>query len=118
MNPLIIVYSLAAFLSICLFVLVSLFVVIIFLVAKKNPTESYEYLRNIVYATFGGIIAIILLELKGEDISNPYFWTFKIPITLLVIFIFILLGFLYLYLLKKMFFWINFRLHKNGKQKI
>jgi len=110
------IYALVAILSICIFALILLLSILVFLLSKKHPEESYDYLKNIVYATFGGIIAIILLELKGESIFNIYFWTIKVPLTLLLVLVFIICGFLYLYALKRIFFWINPKLKKNEKQ--
>ena len=108
------VYTLATVISLCILILVFLFGFLVLLISKKNPNESYEYLKNLVYAVYGGIIAIILLELKGESIANPYFWTIKMPLALLTVLIFILFGFLYLYLLKRIFNWVKLNKGRNN----
>ena len=87
-------------------VLLSLFFIVVLLGAlflkifKKDPKDSYEYLKNITYGAFGGLIAAIFLETRGETSTSIFFWIPKILSTLVLILIFILLGFAYLFLLK------------------
>lgn len=87
-------------------VLLSLFLIVVLLGAlvlkifKKDPRDSYEYLKNITYGAFGGLIAAIFLETHGETSTSIFFWIPKILSTLVLILIFILLGFAYLFFTK------------------
>jgi hypothetical protein len=112
---LILVYLLAAIISICLFSIVLLLGVLLLWAFRKNPDEIYEYLRNLIWGIFGGIIAFVLLELKGESLLNPYFYVFEIPMALGVCLIFALCGILYLFILKRVYLGIKF---KNKKAVI
>src|SRR3989344_8783797 len=94
------IYSLIGIVIISLFFLVVLFGAIVLKIFKKDPEESYTYLKNIIYGAFGGLIAAIFLESKGDYSTSIFYWIPKILSTLLIIFIFVILGFVYLYLLK------------------
>jgi|SRR3989344_771772 len=94
------IYSLIGIVIISLFFLVVLFGAIVLKIFKKDPEESYTYLKNIIYGAFGGLIAAIFLESKGDYSTSIFYWIPKILSTLLIILIFVILGFVYLYLLK------------------
>ena len=94
------IYLLIGIVIISLFFLVVLFGAIVLKIFKKDPQESYKYLKNIVYGAFGGLIAAIFLESKGDNSTSIFYWMSKILTTLLIILIFVILGFVYLYLLK------------------
>lgn len=97
------VYLLVAILSVCFFILVVLIGWLILFFSKRDIENRYDFLKNMVYGAFGGIIAFILIDLKGTDWLNVSFWLIRVPLTLLAIGIFILSGFLYLYILNKIF---------------
>ncbi len=101
------VYALAGLLSLCFFAIVLILLWSVFLISKKVPDWSKDYLKNIIYAIFGGIIAVILLEMRGLDWKQWAFWAINLPLNLVAILIFILCGFLYLYLLNVMFKYIE-----------
>ncbi len=94
------VYLLIGIVLLSLFFLVVLLGALVLKIFKKNPEDSYSYLRNITYGAFGGLIATIFLEIKGETNTSISFWISKILSTLVLVLIFILLGFAYLFLLK------------------
>jgi len=76
---------------------------VIFYFSKRDIESRYDFLKNVIYGVYGGLIATVLWELKGTKV-DIYFLILKIPMTLSIIGIFILLGFLYIYLLNKLFF--------------
>lgn len=110
---LLLVYALAGIISICLFALVLLIGFLVLWAWRKGPDEVYGYLKNLVWGIFGGIIAVIIIETRGESIINPYFYIFKIPMILIVCLIFILFGILYLFILKRIYLWIKFKNEKD-----
>lgn len=106
------IYVLAAILSLCLFAIAILFGLLIYIISYKIPEKSEEYLKNIVYGSFAGIVVFILTELKGQSALNWGFWAYTLPINLGGICLFILCGYAYLHFVDKMF-----RLIERKKQK-
>jgi hypothetical protein len=100
---LILVWGLIALVGICLFIITGIFGLLVILVANIDRIKGKEYLKNITYGIFGGIIATILLELRGEGYKQIMFYIISLPMNLLVIFIFVLCGFWYLFLIDKLF---------------
>jgi len=96
----ILVYLLIGIVLISLFFIVVLLGVLVLKIFKKTPEDSYDYLKNITYGAFGGLIAAIFLETRGETSTSIFYWIPKILSTLVLILIFVLLGFAYLFLLK------------------
>ncbi len=96
----ILVYFLIGVILLSLFFIVVLLSALVLKIFKRNPKDSYDYLKNITYGAFGGLIATIFLETKGETNTSIFFWIPKILSTLVLVLIFILLGFAYLFLLK------------------
>lgn len=96
----ILIYLLIGVVLLSLFFLVVLLGALVLKIFKKDPEESYTYLKNITYGAFGGLIAAIFLETRGETSTSIFFWIPKILSTLVLILIFIILGFTYLFLLK------------------
>jgi len=94
------IYLLIGVVLLSLFFIVVLLGALVLKIFKKDPKDSYEYLKNITYGAFGGLIAAIFLETRGETSTSIFFWIPKILSTLVLILIFILLGFAYLFLLK------------------
>jgi len=68
-----------------------------------NSERNHRYLTNIIISMFGGIIAVMLVELKSQDVGSSSFYLITLPFTLLLILIFVLLGIWYLYTMDKMF---------------
>lgn len=97
------VYGVAFIIGLCLFIITGLFGLFILKISKINTKKGREYLKNMIYAITGGIIAVILLELRGDGWKNPFFYLFTMPMHLSLIFLFILFGFWYLYLIDKLF---------------
>ena len=96
----ILVYLLIGIVLISLFFIVVLLGALVLKIFKKDPKESYDYLKNITYGAFGGLIAAIFLETRRETSTSIFYWIPKILSTLVLILIFVLLGFAYLFLLK------------------
>lgn len=96
----ILIYLLIGVVLLSLFFLVVLLGALVLKIFKKDPEDSYTYLKNITYGAFGGLIAAIFLETRGETSTSLFFWIPKILSTLALILIFIILGFIYLFLLK------------------
>jgi len=96
----ILVYFLIGIVLISLFFVVVLLGALVLKIFKKDPEDSYDYLKNITYGAFGGLIAAIFLEARGETSTSIFYWIPKILSTLVLILIFVLLGFSYLFLLK------------------
>ena len=113
---LLIVYALLAVISLCLFLLVALFGSLIIFLSSRNIERSKHYLKNIIYSIFGGVIAIILLELKGTLIDLNFF-TIHLPLNLLTIFIFVIMGLVYIALLDKFFIFLEKLKKKTNKGK-
>ena len=97
------VYILVGIISLCFFILVIIIGGLILYFSKRDIESRYEFLKNMVYGAFGGIIASIFIDLRGTDWLNIYFWIIKVPLTLLAVGIFILLGFLYQFILDRIF---------------
>ncbi len=89
--------------SICLLVIILLLGIIIHQVTKRDKEISYEFFKNLVYAIFAGIVIVIILELRGEDIFHSVFWMIKVPISIGLITLFSLFGLIYLHFLKIIF---------------
>lgn len=97
------VYALAILIGICLFTLVGIVGLVIIQISHANKEKSKRYLENINYGIVGGIIAVILLEMRGNSWMHLNFYIIELPLALLTIFIFILVGFGYLYAIDKLF---------------
>lgn len=102
-TSLLIVYGLIFIISLCLLVIVFLLGLVIIYISSKKVERSYQYLKNLTYAIFGGIIAVVLLEVRGENFTDWSFYAIKMPIAIITILLFLLCGFLYLHLLDKVF---------------
>ena len=103
MDPLILVYLWVLLISVCLLTIILLLGIIIRWMTKRDENISYEFFKNLIYAIFTGIAVIIILELRGESISNPIFWMIKVPISIGLVTLFSLFGLIYLHLLKIVF---------------
>jgi len=103
----ILVYFLIGVVLSSLFFIVVLLGMLVLTIFKKDPEDSYNYLKNITYGAFGGLIAAIFLETRGETSTSIFHWIPKILSTLVLILVFVLLGFAYLFLLKFIYRKIN-----------
>ncbi|MBS3087185.1 hypothetical protein J4226_01180 [Candidatus Pacearchaeota archaeon] len=113
------VYFLIAVVILSLFFLVILFSSLVLHIFKRDPEDTYIYLKNIVYGAAGGLIATIFLDVKNEATFPTFiFWSTKILSTFVLVLIFILLGFAYLYILKKVYRWIKINSIKTIKPKM
>lgn len=64
--------KLSAIILIALVVALLLMILIIYLIRKDK--SRYNFLKNLVYGLFGGIIATIILQIKGNLLTNPGFF--------------------------------------------
>lgn len=108
------VYGLIIVISLALFGMVFVLSTLIASMSSMNSERSHRYLTNIIISIFGGIIAVILIELKGHDFLSSSFYLIILPFTLLLILIFVLFGIWYLYVMDKMFNYVKDK--KNSKK--
>ena len=97
------VYGMIVIISIALFGMIFALGSLVATISGINSERSHRYLTNIIISIFGGIIAVILIELKGQNITDLTFYLIVLPFTLLLILIFVLFGIWYLYMMDKMF---------------
>jgi hypothetical protein len=98
------VYAWIFLIGIFLYVLVGIFGILIVIFSNIDREKGKEYLKNITYGIFGGIIATILLELRGDGYKRLFFYIINMPLSLLTIFTFVLIGIVYLHLIDKLFY--------------
>jgi uncharacterized protein YacL len=97
------VYVISILIGVCLFALAGIFGLAIIQLSNANKKRGKKYLENITYGIVGGIIAVILLEMRGNEWMNFNFYIIKLPLALSTIFLFVLIGFGYLYGIDKLF---------------
>ncbi|MDO8564193.1 MAG: hypothetical protein Q7R87_04240 [Nanoarchaeota archaeon] len=106
-KALLIVYGWIALFGLLVYLLVFILGCIIFFIFRKNPDKIYEYFKNLVYGAAGGLIILILTDLRAFDWKSYTFWSVNMPLALVLLAIFILLGCFYLYILEKFYKWIK-----------
>ena len=109
------VYGIIIIISLALFGMIFVLGNLVATISGINSERSHRYLTNIIISIFGGIIAVILIELKGQDITDLTFYLVVLPFTLLLVLIFVLFGIWYLYIMDKMFNRIKDK--ENSKKK-
>lgn len=90
-----------------LFCLVSTLGLIILFLCRLDTKKAKRYLENITFGIFGGLIAVILSETRGNQWTQLNFYVIELPLTIIVIFVFVICGFLYLYSIDKLFWWLD-----------
>lgn len=92
MNPPSLFHLLIFVLSICILGFITFMIFLIGKLMKKNKESSLKFFELLIPGIFGGIIVIILLELRGKGITNIIFWTINLPLTILLVAIFVFFG--------------------------
>lgn len=72
---------------------------------KSDPNIAYDFFKNLIYAVFTGVIAAIIINLKDNPvpISSPIYWIIGIPLTFLLIVVFVNFALIYLNFLEIIF---------------
>lgn len=96
-------YGLIIIIGIGIFMIAGILGFLILKIVQINKKRSREYMKNITYSIVGGIIAVVLLELRGNEWENLLFYLINVPISIGIIFLFILIGFWYLHMIDKIF---------------
>ena len=109
------VYGVIVIIALALFGMIFVLGNLIATISGINSERSHRYLTNIIISIFGGIIAVILIELKGQNLADLTFYLVVLPFTLLLVLIFVLFGIWYLYIMDKMFNRIKDK--ENSKKK-